>query len=234
MLWCLWMMLSVHSHLDKILGNYLFPDIAWKSIKWWNLGWAGDRWSSKVPHRLPKPQSVSLTCLPHGDSVSLTSRLQGSACSYHLPFSWLIFGEKHTHSHSVLGGMHRFTVLRSAFLILCFMCCIQGLDKVFRAAEAFPPFQGSWEHHGMSLAALCAPAQTQGIANPNHIRNRKGWADSTQDPLLSKTRRKTRCRAVSKHLASVCLDQIQITSSCIWAMAGKGPSAAVPPLSLLS
>ena len=75
-------------------------------------------------------------------------------------------------------------------------------------------------------------------AERGHARKRKGQSDSAQDPLRSKTRTKTPCRAGSEHLASVLQPvyphQIQITSLCISAMTGKGPPVVVPQFFFIS
>ena len=101
---------------------------------------------------------------------------------------------REAHSCSVLGGMCRFSVLHltlrwrvgTAFFILCFIC-IQGLDKVLRAGEAFPLLQGSWGHCGMSPRALCAPAQTQWIAMP-WPSCRKGPCEEEEGPVWLSSR----------------------------------------------
>lgn len=125
-----------------------------------------------------------------------------------LPSSDLYLG-RDTRSRSVSGGMHRFSVLHlalirrvgTAFLILCFIC-VQGLDRVLRAAEAFPLLQGNRGHHGMSPHALCAPAQAQGIIKPFPLAFlQKGTTQGRERASLTRHKTHSWARQGGKHPA---------------------------------
>lgn len=83
------MLLPVRSCLNWVPGRWLVPDIAWKH-RCWRLGWAGQWYSHKVLHWVPKPillsQSLSPMCLHHG-LLGMMSLWPPSFRALHVPMA---------------------------------------------------------------------------------------------------------------------------------------------------
>lgn len=165
-------------------------------------------------------------------------------------FSDLSLG-RDTHSHSVLGGIHQFSValvliwkVGTTFLTLLFLCAWglnptapgqlgtlwepqEGVFYVFYIFYVFCPTVH--RHRGLPSPS---PWPSQGNG-PREEEEGPGLVCTRSTPETgAKTRGKAPCREGLEHLASVsqplCTDQNHITSSCIWATTPKGPQVWTP------